>query len=159
MTTRERHWREGAVAETGSVAITQRCRHRPRALRLGLPMLLVHGGTADRTHWLPLVPPLAERFSVDAMDRRGRGLSTDEIGPYSIEREAEHVVGVVKAAGSGGNVIAHTDGAVCALGAAFVTSAWSSDAPELMHSQGVIATPCRVPRMVSSSRVFVEDDR
>jgi pimeloyl-ACP methyl ester carboxylesterase len=44
----------------------------------GLPLLLVHGATADHTTtWRIVLPALEERFAVSAMDRRGRGDSGD----------------------------------------------------------------------------------
>lgn len=89
----------------------------------GSPMVLVHGGTADRGRWAPVVDALAERFTVYAMDRRGRGLSVQESEPYDIEREGEDIAAVVEAAGSGVYVVAHSFGAICALEAALVTAA------------------------------------
>jgi pimeloyl-ACP methyl ester carboxylesterase len=54
----------------------------------GAPLVLVHGTSADHTRWAPVLPPLASRFTVYAMDRRGRGGSGDT-DPYAIEREFE----------------------------------------------------------------------
>ena len=39
----------------------------------GPPLVLVHGAAADHTRWRPVLPALEERFTVLAMDRRGRG--------------------------------------------------------------------------------------
>src|SRR5215470_12040530 len=41
----------------------------------GPTLLIVHGGTGDRTRWMPLFPLLAPHFTVCAMDRRGHGES------------------------------------------------------------------------------------
>jgi len=88
----------------------------------GPPMVLVHGGTADRTRWAPVVSRLAEHYTVHAMDRRGRGLSTD--GPdYDIAREGEDVVAVVTAAGRNVFLVGHSYGALCSLEAALRTDA------------------------------------
>ena len=81
----------------------------------GPPLLLVHGGTADRTRWLPVRDLLAEHFTVHVVDRRGRGLSTDEPASYAIEREGEDLVAVARAVGDGLVVVAHSYGATCAL--------------------------------------------
>lgn len=93
----------------------------------GPPMVLVHGGTADRTRWAPVVSRLAEHYTVHAMDRRGRGLSTD--GPdYDIVREGEDVAAVVAVVtGAGRNVflVGHSYGALCSLEAALRTDAIS----------------------------------
>jgi pimeloyl-ACP methyl ester carboxylesterase len=39
----------------------------------GPVLLIVHGGIGDRRRWQPLMPMLATRFTVCAMDRRGHG--------------------------------------------------------------------------------------
>jgi hypothetical protein len=43
----------------------------------GPALVLVHGTAADDTRWAPVAPALAERFAVVAIDRRGRGASSD----------------------------------------------------------------------------------
>jgi pimeloyl-ACP methyl ester carboxylesterase len=89
----------------------------------GPPMVLVHGGTADRTRWTPVIAPLAQRFTVHVVDRRGRGLSVHEVGPYPITREGEDIVAVAEAAGTEVYIVAHSYGAICALEAALLTPA------------------------------------
>lgn len=89
----------------------------------GPAMVLVHGGTADRSRWSPVLTRLAERFRVHVLDRRGRGLSTAEGGPYDIKREGEDVAAVVEAVGRDVYVVAHSYGALCSLEAALVTDA------------------------------------
>lgn len=81
-------------------------------------MVLVHGGTGDRTRWAPVSGALAERFTVHAMDRRGRGISADEADDYAIEREGEDVASVVEAAGRDVYLVGHSYGAICCLEAA-----------------------------------------
>ena len=81
----------------------------------GPPLLLVHGAAVDGRSWAPVVPHLAERFTVHVMDRRGRGLSLREGGPYRIEREGEDIAAVAEAAGRGVFLVAHSFGALCAL--------------------------------------------
>ncbi|MDQ1660266.1 MAG: hypothetical protein QOJ68_246 [Blastococcus sp.] len=87
----------------------------------GPPLLLVHGGLSGMRRWAPLWPLLTPRFTVTAMDRRGRGGSGDA-QDYALEREFDDVAAVVEelAAHSGGpvDVFGHSLGAVCALGAA-----------------------------------------
>jgi pimeloyl-ACP methyl ester carboxylesterase len=83
----------------------------------GRPLVLVHGATADHTRWAPLLPALEERFTVYAVDRRGRGSSGD--GPtYAIEREFEDITAVVDAIGGQVDLLGHSYGALCALEAA-----------------------------------------
>ena len=49
---------------------------------------------SDRTYWTPVIPPLAERFTVITVDRRGRGDSGDA-PTYAIGREFEDIAAVV----------------------------------------------------------------
>ena len=87
----------------------------------GPTLLLVHGGMCSSARWAPLWPLLVERFRVTAMDRRGRGASSDGKS-YSLEQEYADMAAVVRhlaTARSGPvDVFGHSYGAVCALGAA-----------------------------------------
>lgn len=90
----------------------------------GPPLVLVHGTTADHTRWRPVLGALEARFTVYAVDRRGRGASGDT-PPYAFEREFEDVAAVVdEAAGAAGarvSLLGHSWGAVCSMGAALRT--------------------------------------
>ena len=81
----------------------------------GPSVVLVHGSTADRTRWLPVRDELARHFAVYLLDRRGRGLSTDEPVAYEIDREAEDLVAVAEAIRGPVSIVAHSYGATCAL--------------------------------------------
>lgn len=88
------------------------------------PLLLVHGTTADHLTFRMVGPLLGRRRRLHAIDRRGRGASGD--GPnYSIEREFEDVAAVADAlaADAGGtvDVVGHSYGGRCALGASLLT--------------------------------------
>jgi pimeloyl-ACP methyl ester carboxylesterase len=78
---------------------------------------MVHGAGSGR--WgFDLVRPLLEpRFTVWALDRRGRGDSGDGVG-YSVEREFEDVAAVVREAGEGAMLFGHSYGALVSAGAA-----------------------------------------
>lgn len=80
----------------------------------GPPLLLVHGASTDHTIWRLVAPELERRFTVHAMDRRGRGGSGDHVA-YSLEREAEDVAAVVDAIGDSVDVLGHSYGGLCAL--------------------------------------------
>src|SRR5579859_6617587 len=80
----------------------------------GPTLLLVHGGTGDRTRWTPMFPMLSQRFRVCAMDRRGHGLSGDRTD-YSLRKEAEDVASVVDALPGPVFVLGHSYGGVAAL--------------------------------------------
>ncbi|NKZ08616.1 alpha/beta fold hydrolase [Actinomadura latina] len=86
-----------------------------RVFGAGPPMVLVHGAAVDGRCWTPVLPRLAERFTVHVMDRRGRGLSLPEGGPYGIEREGEDIAAVAEAAGRDVFLVGHSFGALCAL--------------------------------------------
>lgn len=83
----------------------------------GTPMVMVHGATGSRGSWAFVVETLAEQHTVWTYDRRGRGDSGD-VTPYAYEREVDDVVSVVRAAGSGAHLVAHSFGARIALDAA-----------------------------------------
>jgi pimeloyl-ACP methyl ester carboxylesterase len=84
----------------------------------GVPLGAVHGGTADRTRWAPVRDALAMHFELFLVDRRGRGLSTDERGPYDLTREGEDLVAVLAEAGGPAVLVAHSYGGLAALEAA-----------------------------------------
>jgi pimeloyl-ACP methyl ester carboxylesterase len=86
----------------------------------GPPLVLVHGAAADHGRWAPVLPALEERFTVLAMDRRGRGGSGDA-EDYAIEREYEDVAAVVEWAGDGVDLLGHSHGGVCAVEGALLT--------------------------------------
>ena len=90
----------------------------------GPPLVLVHGTPADHTRWRPLLPYLEPHFTVHAIDRRGRGESTDS-PHYALEREFEDVAAVVDAVaartGSAVSVYGHSHGGFVAFGAAALT--------------------------------------
>ena len=90
----------------------------------GPPLVLVHGAAADHTTFRVVGPMLSKRYTVHAIDRRGRGASTDTL-PYAIEREFEDVAAVAEAISPEGSaplaVVGHSYGGRCALGSALLT--------------------------------------
>lgn len=90
----------------------------------GPPLVLVHGAAADHTTFRVLGPRLAARFTIHAIDRRGRGASGDTL-PYAVEREFEDLAAVASAlkgeAGGPVDILGHSYGGRCALGAALLT--------------------------------------
>jgi len=87
----------------------------------GPTLLIVHGGTGDRTRWTPLFPFLRSRFTVCAMDRRGHGES-EPGSSYSLHKEVEDVLAVVNSRPGPVFVLGHSIGGVFALEAALVTN-------------------------------------
>lgn len=87
----------------------------------GRPLLLVHGATADHsTTWRLVQPHLEQRFTIYAMDRRGRGGSGDS-GEYDLQREAEDIAAVIESINAPADVLGHSYGALCSLEAALLT--------------------------------------
>ncbi|ATG52389.1 hypothetical protein CFK38_13320 [Brachybacterium vulturis] len=92
-----------------------------RTIGDGAALLLVHGGMGTADRWDPLLPLLTEHVEITAMDRRGRGSSGDG-EQYSLAAEQRDVLAVAEhlahRQGSPIDVLAHSFGALCALGAA-----------------------------------------
>lgn len=86
----------------------------------GPDLLIVHGGTGDRSRWQPLLPLFASHFRVCAMDRRGHGASAAGSN-YSLKKEFEDVAAVVNSRSGSVFVLGHSIGGLCALEAAFLT--------------------------------------
>lgn len=86
----------------------------------GPTLLIVHGGTGDRSRWTPLLPRFAAHFSACAMDRRGHGQS-EPGGDYGLTKEFEDVAAVANSRPGPVFVLGHSIGALCSLEAAFLT--------------------------------------
>lgn len=83
----------------------------------GPALVAVHGTAADHTAWDRVTPLLSGRFTVYAMDRRGRGASGDA-PDYSLEREFADVAAVVEGIGQPVHLYGHSFGGACAIEAA-----------------------------------------
>lgn len=86
----------------------------------GPPLVLVHGTSADHSRWAPVLPALEQRYTVLAVDRRGRGASGDA-EDYTIEREFEDVAAVVDSLEEPVILLGHSHGGLCALEAALLS--------------------------------------
>ncbi len=62
----------------------------------GPPLALIHGSIADHRLWSTASPMFERHFTVYAMDRQGRGGSTDA-PEYDVMREADDVATVLEA--------------------------------------------------------------
>ncbi len=83
----------------------------------GPAVILVSGGSVDRSSNAALAELLAPHFTVYNYDRRGRGPSGDT-QPYAVAREVEDVDAVVAAAGGTAYLYGSSSGAALALEAA-----------------------------------------
>lgn len=79
--------------------------------------MLVHPTTSAHWSFRFLVPALVDRFTLYAIDRRGRGGSGDR-AEYAIEHEFEDIAAVVDSIDEPASVFGHSFGATVALGAA-----------------------------------------
>lgn len=86
----------------------------------GPGLVLVHGTAATHRGWKAVVPLLAQRFTVLAMERRGRGESGDS-ADYAAEREYEDIAAVIAAAPRPVLLFGHSYGAICSLEVAMRT--------------------------------------
>ncbi len=123
----------------------------------GPPVLLVHGSMSDHRRWR-ITQFLARHRTVHAMDRRGRGGSTD--GPHwSPDLEVEDVVAVIDAladedAGAV-DVLGHSLGGYLALRAAARTS---NVRRLVLYEPAIIESP-QPPQLVAQMQAAVEAGR
>jgi pimeloyl-ACP methyl ester carboxylesterase len=83
----------------------------------GPPVVLVSGGSVDRTSNAGLAEQLADTHRVYNYDRRGRGDSADT-PPYAIEREVEDIAAVLEVAGGSAHLYGSSSGGGLAMHAA-----------------------------------------
>jgi pimeloyl-ACP methyl ester carboxylesterase len=83
----------------------------------GPPVVLVSGGSVDRTSNAGLAEQLADTHRVYNYDRRGRGDSGDT-PPYAIEREVEDIAAVLEVAGGSVHLYGSSSGGGLAMHAA-----------------------------------------
>jgi pimeloyl-ACP methyl ester carboxylesterase len=88
----------------------------------GPPVILVGGGLDDGSENAPLMPELAERFTVYNYARRGRAQSGDT-QPYALEREIEDLDALIAQAGGSAHLYGVSSGGALALEAAAAGSA------------------------------------
>src|SRR5918995_5747489 len=83
----------------------------------GPAVILVGGGLDDGSENAPLVPELAEHFTVYNYARRGRGDSGDTL-PYAVEREIEDIEALITEAGGSAHLYGVSSGGALVLEAA-----------------------------------------
>ncbi|HEY6540525.1 MAG TPA: alpha/beta hydrolase [Ktedonobacteraceae bacterium] len=81
------------------------------------PALILVAGALNIRLRASLAARLAQRFSVFAYDRRGRGESGDTM-PYAVEREVEDIDALITGAGGSAFLFGHSSGGALALEAA-----------------------------------------
>ncbi|WP_135663847.1 alpha/beta fold hydrolase [Halorhabdus rudnickae] len=83
----------------------------------GSPLILLHGSSADRHSFRPLLPHLADEHTLVVPDRRGRGDSGDG-DDYSLDREVADLQAIVADLDEAPAVFGHSFGGLVALAAA-----------------------------------------
>lgn len=84
----------------------------------GNALVLVHSAGADARQWARVVPLLAPRFTVVAMDRRGRRQSGQAQPGHSLQVEYGDIASVVTSIPGPVHLLGHSSGARFALHAA-----------------------------------------
>jgi pimeloyl-ACP methyl ester carboxylesterase len=86
----------------------------------GAPLVLVHGLGRDHRSWSHLISVFGSRYTVYAVDRRGRGKSG--VGPcYSFAQEADDLLTILDHIGAPAHLLGSSLGAICAMEAALRT--------------------------------------
>lgn len=86
----------------------------------GRPLVLVHGTGVERFSFRFIEPLLIDRFTLYAVDRRGREGSGDSTDGYAIEQEFADIAVVVDSLAEPADLLGHSYGATVALGAALL---------------------------------------
>lgn len=115
--------------------------------RNGPPLLFLHGVCRRWTDFLPILPAVAPRWQVHAMDHRGHGKSGRVAGVYQVTDYVADVAELLRTAFSEPVVIyGHSLGAMVACGAAAVApeavrAVVLEDPPFETLGRGIFATP------------------
>jgi pimeloyl-ACP methyl ester carboxylesterase len=105
----------------------------------GPPLLLIAGLASDSQSWLPVLPALAERYTVILLDNRGAGRSTQACAT-SIELMAEDCLALLSHLGlQKVHLVGHSMGGMVAL-------ELSLRCPELVQSMVLLASAARNSR-------------
>ena len=107
----------------------------------GPPLILVHGALGDhQSSWMLVKGPLSQRFTVYAMDRRGRGEST-AASEHRLEDQFADVAALIESIGEPVFVLGHSGGAWCAMGGAALR-------PELVRKLVLYEPPALTSELV-----------
>lgn len=117
----------------------------------GPPLVMVHGAGSARWSFGLVVPHLAKRFTVIAIDRRGRG-DSDDGDEYALEREYEDVAAVVRDAGGEAMLFGHSYGGLVAAGAAL-----ELDLPRLALYEPVMGGALTTPERIEHWERLIEE--
>jgi hypothetical protein len=110
------------VTEQGRVVSNDGTRIAYECAGSGPALVLVGGGLDDGSEAAPLVPLLAQRFTVCNYARRGRGESGDT-SPYDVRREIEDLDALIAEVGGRAHLYGVSSGGCLALEAALAGSA------------------------------------
>ena len=116
----------------------------------GPPLVLVHGVFTNGTsNWITVRDELASRYTLHAVDRRGRG-GTSSAPPSSTREEFEDVAAVVRSLDAPVFILGHSYGAHVALGAASLL-------PERVRQLVLYEPPAAASLSAETERALEED--
>jgi pimeloyl-ACP methyl ester carboxylesterase len=121
----------------------------------GPPLVLVHGTSVERFSFRFVEPLLRDRFTLLAVDRRGRGESGDSTDGYAIEQEFSDIAAVVDSLGEPTDLFGHSYGATVALGAAPL----ARKLRRLVVYEPAPAVPQVAPELVGRLDALLADDQ
>jgi pimeloyl-ACP methyl ester carboxylesterase len=101
----------------------------------GPMVVLLHGWPVTSRHWMPIIPQLAERYTVIAPDLRGLGLTEKTESGYDKRTVAEDISGLIRLLGKdGAYVVGHDIGGMVAF-------ALAHEHPEIVRKLVILDVP------------------
>lgn len=113
--------------DTGTVRINYVAHQGAEAPGDGPLLLLLHGVTSRWQAWLNVMPALAQRWRVVAVDLRGHGASGHVANGYGLMAYAEDVIGLIRHLGGPAVLVGHSLGSMISIGVA-------SETPDLVRA-------------------------
>ncbi|MER7251457.1 alpha/beta hydrolase [Kribbella sp. NPDC000426] len=115
--------------------------------RQAAPLLLIHGSGASGACWAPMIPALAERHHVVAIDLPGLGHS-DPVTSYDIPAQAARVATMIDALDLGPlTVVGHSSGG-------YVTTSLAEQRPDLVTSLVLLSTGPRMEALLPQRAII-----
>ena len=101
----------------------------------GPMVVLLHGWPVTSRHWMPIIPKLAERYTVVAPDLRGLGLTEKTESGYDKRTVAEDIFSLIRLLGKdGAYVVGHDIGGMVAF-------ALAHEHPEIVRKLVILDVP------------------
>ena len=121
----------------------------------GTPLVLVHGTSVEHFTFRFVQPLLTDRFTVYAVDRRGRGESGDSANGYAIEQEFADIASLLDSLEEPADLLGHSYGATVSLGAA----ALARNLRRLVLYEPAPGVPQETPEFLARLDALLADDQ